>query len=102
MAFLPLDRSMETSDRVARDYAAIKLRAELGRALLGGVVDPGEAEALGVAAAPLEVVQQAPQEIAAHRCAVGDRALQLAEVLPQKHDAVDVQHATLGIRCRRA
>eukprot|EP00964_Phaeocystis_antarctica_P122721 scaffold86386_cov75-Phaeocystis_antarctica.AAC.6 len=45
----------------------------LGRARLGRVVHIEEAEALGVAVVPLEVVEQAPAKVATHRHAVLDQ-----------------------------
>src|SRR5580698_8128478 len=58
---------------VARDDAAVGVVAVLGRSLRGRVVDVDQAEPVGVARAPLEVVQQAPGEIAAHVRAPADR-----------------------------
>src|SRR5215475_14636322 len=49
-----------------------------------------EPESLLEAEDPLEIVHQAPEEIAAHRRAIGDRALELHEIVAQEHDAVEV------------
>src|SRR6185312_14228573 len=78
------------TDRVACDHVAIERRAELWDALLGLEVDVVEPEALLEAEDPLEIVHQAPEEIAAHRRAIGDRALQLHQVVAQVHDPVEV------------
>ena len=52
--------------RWARRKSRYQQRAVLQRALLRGVVDVHDAEALGVARGPLEVVQQAPHHVAGH------------------------------------
>src|SRR4030095_6269593 len=57
----------------AREEVTVPGAAALDRAPLGRVVDVDDAEALGVAAAPLEVVQQRPREVAADVDAVLDR-----------------------------
>jgi hypothetical protein len=57
------------------DDLAIERGAQLGRATLRGVVHIVEAEAVPVAVRPLEVVHQAPEEVALHGHAVGHGAL---------------------------
>jgi hypothetical protein len=64
-------------------HILVESEARLGRALLGAVVDLSESEALGVAGTPLEVIQQAPDEVAFHRNALGGGALQLREVVAE-------------------
>src|SRR5471030_499420 len=54
------------------DQRTIPDRAVLQGAPLGLVVDVDDAEALGVAGVPLEVVEQAPQEITLHVDALRD------------------------------
>src|SRR5262245_41818539 len=72
--------------------------AQLRRALLGGIVDVEESETGAEAVGPLEIVHQAPMEIAAHRHALGRRALQLRQVATQEHDAVCVVDEAVGGR----
>src|SRR5438132_14387988 len=61
--------------------------AQLRRALLGGVVDVEEPETGAESLSPLEIVHQAPMEIAAHRHALGRRPLQLRQVAAQEAKA---------------
>src|SRR6185312_13330167 len=55
---------------VAADDVGVPVAGALDGAGLGGVVDVDEAEALGVAVRPLEVVQQGPGEVAGERGAL--------------------------------
>src|SRR6187431_2032857 len=64
----------------------------LDRAHLGVVVDVHDAEALVVAEGPLEVVHQAPREVAAHVGAALDRVGDGTEVRVQVGDPVGVVH----------
>src|SRR5471032_878585 len=84
--------------RVAGDHFLVEGGAELGRALLRRVVDMDQAEARGIAVDPFEIVEQAPQEIAAHRYALRGRALELCEVIAQVHYAIDVVDEAVGGR----
>src|SRR5581483_8332430 len=52
----------------AGDVVAIPVEAVLGHALERRVVDIDDAEPLRVTERPLEVVEQAPDEVALHRC----------------------------------
>src|SRR5262249_30294039 len=72
--------------------------AQLRRALLVGIVDVEKPETGAEAGGPLEIVHQAPMEIAAHRHALGRRALQLRQVATQEHDAVCVVDEAVGGR----
>src|SRR3954447_15375573 len=69
------------------DQLAVPAGAVLGRAPLGRVVDVDDAEALGVAVLPLEVVQQRPHVVAADVDPVGDRGGQRGDVVLQVGDA---------------
>src|SRR5262245_4281701 len=62
--------------RVARacDGVTVPASTVLRRALAGLVVDVDQAEALGIAVRPLEVVEQAPDEVALDARAVLQRA----------------------------
>lgn len=81
---------------IMRDDGFVPLGTELGRALEGLVVDVVEAEALGVSVVPLEVVEQAPTEVALDGVALGDGAMKLGEVIAQVHDAVGVVDVAVG------
>src|SRR3954451_22856669 len=63
-----LRRALSRSDEVA-----VPVEAVLRHTLEGRVVDVDDPEALRVAVRPLEVVEQAPHEVALHRRPVGDR-----------------------------
>src|SRR5437764_6606108 len=63
--------------RVVRDHVAIEAGAELWRADLRVEIDVIEAKALAEPEHPLKIVHQAPEEIAAHRHALGGGALKL-------------------------
>src|SRR6266513_1355347 len=52
---------------LGRDEVAVPVEAPLRDALERGVVDVDDAEAFPVAPAPLEVVEQRPDEVAPHR-----------------------------------
>src|SRR5690348_4308978 len=81
---------------VPRDHVAIERCAQLRDALLRLEIHVIEPEALLEAEDPLEIVHQAPEEIAAHRSALGDGALQLHQVIAQVHDAVEVIDLAVG------
>src|SRR3546814_17323040 len=51
---------------VARNHVAVEMRAVLERARLGLEIDMDDAEALGIAERPFEIVEQRPQHVAAH------------------------------------
>src|SRR3954466_5471416 len=92
-AFVPSGKTFETSENpmlaisAPGDEVAVPERAALGHAPLGRVVHVDEAEALGVAVLPLEVVENPPGEVAADVDAVGDRPRQRAQVRLQVVDA---------------
>src|SRR6266404_5910271 len=75
---------------VPGDNLAVERGAQLWRATLRGVVHVVEAESVRVTVGPLEVVHQAPEEVALHGHAVGHGALELTEIIEQVHDAVGV------------
>src|SRR6185295_14546919 len=77
----------------ARDHLGVKAGARLGGAPKRPVVDVDDAEALRIAMAPLEVVEQRPGEVAAHGGALFDRAADGAEVLAQVSDAQGIVDA---------
>src|SRR4051812_10218672 len=91
-AFVPSGKTFETPSNAmlatgARDEVAVPERAALGDAPLGRVVDVDEAEALGVAVLPLEVVEHRPGEVAPDVDPVGDRPRQRTKVRLQIVDA---------------
>src|SRR3954454_23961862 len=92
-AFVPSGKTFETPENpmlaisAPRDEVAVPERAALGHAPLGRVVHVDEAEALGVAVLPLEVVEHRPGEVAPDVDAVGDRAGQRAQVRLEVLDA---------------
>ena len=65
---------------LAGDNAGVAARARLERTPLGGEVDVHDAEALGVAQGPLEVVEQRPDEVAAQVDPVADGAVRGVQV----------------------
>src|SRR5947207_9495072 len=88
----PTMARLALSHGVARDDLPVERRAQLGRATLRRVVHIMEAEPVPVAVGPLEVVHQAPQEVALHGHSVGHGPLELTEIVAQEHDAVGVIH----------
>src|SRR3954447_590757 len=92
-AFVPSGKTFETSENAMLaisapgDEVAVPERAALGHATLGRAVDVDEAEALGVAVLPLEVVEHRPGEVAADVDAVGDGSRQRAQVRLEIVDA---------------
>src|SRR5581483_8479069 len=66
---------------VLRDHVAVEARAELCRPHLGVEIDVIQPEALVEAVHPFEIVQQAPEEIAAHRGSFSSGALELGEIV---------------------
>src|SRR3954468_22044038 len=74
------------------DDLVVERGAQLGRATLRGVVHIVKAESVPVAVGPLEVVHQAPEEVALHGHAVGHGALELTEIVSQVHNTVSVVH----------
>src|ERR1700751_1283088 len=82
--------------RVAGDHIAVKGCAELGLACERIEIDVIEPKALLKTKDPFEIVHQAPEEIAAHRRTFGNTALQLSQVIAQKHDAVEVVDLAIG------
>ncbi len=71
---------------VRRDHSRIEMRARLRRALQRLVVDVHQAEALGEAVGPFEVVEQRPGEVAADVGALPDRVVHGAQMLAQVVD----------------
>src|SRR5580704_18907605 len=76
----PRSAELSSHQSVAGDHLFVERGAELGRAFQGLIVDIMQPEADRVALEPFEIVQQAPDEIAAHRHALGSGATQLGEV----------------------
>src|SRR5262245_36304555 len=81
---------------VLRGEAGVPLSRVLDRSLLGLVVDVDQAKALGEAEAPLEVVEDRPDEVAAHRGAVGEGLVGRGDVAGEVADADGVAHAAVG------
>src|SRR6187402_3822958 len=84
-------------ERIVRDDVLVKVGRELRRPLLCCEIDIGDPEALLIAVGPLVVVQQTPEEVALHRRSLRDAAMELRQVLAQKHDAIGVQNASLAV-----
>src|SRR6266550_3580045 len=82
--------------RVPRNDIAIERCAELRRPNLRVEIHAIKPKALFKSVDPLEIVHQAPQEIAANRHALGSRTLQLREIIAQVHDPIEIIHATIG------
>src|SRR5690606_14671284 len=79
------------------DRVAVPVRAVLPGALTGGVVDVDEAEALGVAVGPFEVVQQRPREVPADVGARLDGPFHGGDVVAQVRDAPLVADAAVAV-----
>src|SRR5258708_5195570 len=88
--------SQASLHRITRNDFAIPFCAELWCALLRFVVDVVEAESFAIAVRPLEVVHQAPQEVALDRITFRRRTMQMRQVVAQIHHAVRIFHATVS------
>src|SRR2546423_9137863 len=78
---------------VAADHVAIEAGALLGRAFLGFVVHVYDPEPLGIAEAPLVVVEQAPGEIATQIDSLPNRVargFQVLAIVPDAKGIVDL------------
>src|SRR5688572_1695011 len=69
----------------------------LRRALLRLVVDVDETEAILVALAPLEVVEDRPVEVAGDRHAFRRGALEAAEIVREEVDALRIVHLAVEV-----
>ena len=83
-------------DGVLGDDLFVPERAVFGRAFLGLKIDVDDAEPLGVALAPLEVVDQRPDIVAVDRDAGLDGAVDLGEVVPDVFEAARVLDLAVG------
>src|SRR6478735_12056689 len=99
-ALVPSSKTFETSSNAIEatahlpDVIAIPERGALQRALLGGVVDAHDAEALVVAVLPFEVVQQRPRVVALDVDARAGRGHERFQVLAQEgHPRRVLDHA---------
>src|SRR5205807_3173079 len=90
------DYKVTGSDVCSSDLVAIECGAELGRPAQRIEVHAVEPEALVEAVDPFEIIHQTPQEIAAHRYALGGGALQLRQIVAQVHDAVEIVDVAVG------
>src|SRR6266516_3375105 len=90
------DRRPGELDYPSRFRAATSRYKRLASACVaaGGILE--EAETSAEAVGPLEIVHQAPMEIAAHRHTLGRRALQLCQIAAQEHDAIGVVDEAFG------
>src|SRR4051795_12474985 len=85
-----------SNHRVAVDDLLIEVEREFRGALLGCEVYIGDAEALGEAVAPLEVVEEAPKEVSLHGDSFRHAAMELAEVVAQVKNTVGIEDAAVG------
>ena len=83
-------------DGVLGDDLFVPERAVFGGAFLGLKIDVDDAEPLGVALAPLEVVDQRPDIVAVDRDAGLDGAVDLGEVVPDVFEAARVLDLAVG------
>src|SRR6185312_13157598 len=81
--------------RVGGDDGAVLHRRLLEHALLRGVVDPDDAEALAIALLPFVVVEERPDEVAGERHAFARGVEGGGEVRVQKALALEVVHAAV-------
>src|SRR5205823_3080976 len=68
-------RRLRPRDRVLANHVRVKTRAELRRPLHRFVVHICDSETLRIPPQPLEIVEQAPEEVALERIAFVDRAV---------------------------
>src|SRR6516165_8389130 len=87
---------MSDAHRIFGNDVAIERDAELWNPLQRLEIDVVETETLFEAEDPFEIVHQTPQEIAAHRRAFRNRALQLRQVVAEEHDAVEIVDMAVG------
>lgn len=80
---------------------AVPHEAVLRDALLRGVVDVCDAESLGIAEIPFEIVKQRPHEIAGQRHAFVDGALRRGEMTLEIVDAVRIMHRFRAVLVHR-
>ena len=85
-----------THDGVLGDDLFVPERAVFGGAFLGFKIDVDDAEPLGVALGPLEVVDQRPDVVAVDRDAGLDGAVDLGEVGPDVIEAAHVLDLAVG------
>src|SRR5580692_4733913 len=96
--------SMDLQHSVGRNHSLVVLGTELRRALLRGKIHIMDAEALGIAIGPLEVIEQTPQEVALDWKAFLGGTQEVSDVIAQIHHTVDILDAPLciGYIVRRA
>ena len=70
------------------DPIAIPISGILRDPLLCFVIDVDDAEAVGIALCPLEIIHKGPEEIAADICALGCRSFQREQIAVEKINAV--------------
>src|SRR5689334_2120496 len=80
---------------VGGDGVAVPVGGVFGDAALGGVIRIDQADADGVAHGPLEVVGEAPLEVAAEGDAIGAGTLEFAQVAMEIVDALWVVHPAI-------
>src|SRR5262245_45970958 len=85
-------------DDVASRCFTEPLRAQLGRPALRLEIDGDEPEAVAESVVPLEVVQEAPVEVALDGHALVRGALELGQIAAHVHDAVRVVDPAVGGR----
>lgn len=81
---------------VAGNHLAIPLGRKLGCTLERFEVDVMNAEALAVTVGPLEVVKQAPKEIALDGIVFGGGSMKVGDVAAEIHHAVSVFNTAFG------
>src|SRR3990172_4216717 len=83
--------------RAGGDQALVPASAALGDPTLVVEVDPNQSEALAVTQAPLEVVEQRPDEVAAQVDAGGEGVRRCRDVPREVADAIVVDHLAAGV-----
>ena len=91
-------RMLDVCETFVRDRLAIPEPTVFDRALLRGVIHVVQAEAVPVPVGPLEVVHQAPEEVALHRHAIRHGTLELRQIIAQVHHAVEVVDVAVFVR----
>src|SRR5580658_4862974 len=82
---------------VGRNHSLVVLGTELRRALLRDKIHVVDAEALGIAIGPLEVIEQTPQEVALDWKAFLGGTQEVSDVVTKIHDPVGILNAPFRI-----
>src|SRR6266542_4446573 len=88
--------SLRVAEAAGADHLAVPVGAVLPGPPLRPVVDVHDAETLGIAISPFEVVQQRPDEVAANVHALAQRLVRRRQMRAQVRDPLRVVHGAVG------